>query len=209
MTSSTDQISRILAAIGVRPATAALYVPHLGAAVRVQGIQDSALAMLLAQLAHESAMYERTAESLSYGSAEQIRKTWPTRFSRTWPQALRALVRNPEALANRVYANRLGNGPESSGDGWRFRGRGLIQITGRANYAEVGAALGLPLLDDPGLLEEPAHAAMSAAWYWQRQGLSRYADDVEGCTRAINGGSTGLAERRRLFEAARGVVMSE
>ncbi|MBP0943073.1 glycoside hydrolase family 19 protein [Pseudomonas alliivorans] len=101
-------------------------------------------------------------------------------------------------------AERLGNTPEADGDGQRYRGRGLIQITGRANYAECGEALGLDLIRHPELLERPEHAAMSAAWYWSRRGLNSLADqgDFLAITRRINGGTNGLADRQELYDRA-------
>ena len=197
---TTESIHRILLAMGVRPETAALYAPHLDAAARGWGVADYALPMWLAQLAHESAMFERMVESLNYTKAAQIRRTWPKRFANI--SAAVAFVRKPERLANFVYANRLGNGDAASGDGWKYRGRGLIQITGKDNYRDAGEALGLPLLEEPELLEEPVRAAAAAGWYWNFHDLNRYAGDVEECTRVINGGRNGIDDRRRLYEIA-------
>jgi putative chitinase len=157
----------------------------------------------LAQTAHESAGFTRLTENLNY-SATGLATTWPGRFRGAdgQPNALaRALHRRPEAIANVVYANRMGNGPEASGDGWRYRGRGLLQITGRAQYQRCGAALGLPLVEQPDLLAQPEPAVLSAAWFWQVNGLNELADagDFEAITRRINGGLNGLAERRALW----------
>ncbi|RMS72361.1 Glycoside hydrolase protein [Pseudomonas syringae pv. aceris] len=106
-------------------------------------------------------------------------------------------------------ALRLGNTPEADGDGQLYRGRGLIQITGRANYAECGEALGLDLLQQPELLERPEHAAMSAAWFWHRAGLNTFADrgDFLTITKRINGGTNGLADRQGLYERALKVLV--
>lgn len=157
----------------------------------------------LAQAGHESAGFTRLTENLNY-SATGLAATWPGRFRGAdgQPNALaRALNRRPEAIANVVYANRMGNGPEASGDGWRYRGRGLLQITGRAQYERCGAALGLPLVEQPDLLAQPEPAVLSAAWFWQVNGLNELADagDFEAITRRINGGLNGLAERRALW----------
>lgn len=105
-------------------------------------------------------------------------------------------------------AARLGNTPEADGDGQKYRGRGLIQITGRANYKACGEALGLDLLSNPELLELPQHAAASAAWFWKSRALNTLADrgDIEGITRKINGGLNGLAERVALWNKARKVL---
>lgn len=198
--SQQDTIRRILDAMHVRPETAALYAPHLDAAARGWGVADYALPMWLAQLAHESAMFERMVESLNYTKAAKIRRTWPRRFANI--SVAVAFVRKPERLANFVYANRLGNGDAASGDGWKYRGRGLIQVTGKDNYRDAGEALGLPLLEEPELLEEPVHAADAAGWFWKSHGLNRFASNINDCTRAINGGLNGLPDRMRLYNRA-------
>lgn len=197
---TTDSIHRILIAMGVRPETAGMFATHLHAAAVKWGVPVAALPMLLAQLAHESALFERLVESLNYTKAAQIRRTWPKRFANN--SAAVAFVNRPDRLANYVYANRLGNGDAASGDGWKYRGRGLIQITGRGNYRDAGEALGLPLLEEPELLEEPVHAADAAGWFWKSHGLDRFASNINDCTRAINGGLNGLPDRIRLYERA-------
>ncbi|MDW3710703.1 MULTISPECIES: glycoside hydrolase family 19 protein [Pseudomonas] len=161
----------------------------------------------LAQCAHESAGFSRLAENLNY-SASGLAATWPGRFRGVdgQPNALAlAYQRRPAVIANHVYANRMGNGDEESGDGWRFRGRGLLQITGRGMYQRCGDALGLPLLEQPDLLLQPEPAVLSAAWFWQSNGLNALADagDFEAITRRINGGLNGLAERKALWLKAR------
>ena len=198
--SQQDTIRRILDAMRVRPETAALYAPHLHAAAVKWGVSVAALPMFLAQTAHESMLFERMVENLNYTSAKQIRRTWPKRFAKN--SAAVAFVSKPERLANFVYANRLGNGDAASGDGWKYRGRGLIQLTGRAHYAAAEEAIGLPLLDSPEFLEEPAHAADAAGWFWKRHDLNRIASNINACTRAINGGLNGLPDRIRLYERA-------
>ena len=197
---TTESIHRILLAMRVRPETAALYAPHLDAAARGWGVADYALPMWLAQLAHESAMFERMVESLNYTKAAQIRRTWPKRFANN--SAAVAFVSKPERLANFVYANRLGNGDAASGDGWKYRGRGLIQVTGKDNYRDASESLGLPLLEEPELPEETVHAADAAGWFWKSHGLNRFAFNINACTRAINGGLNGLPDRMRLYELA-------
>lgn len=197
---TTDSIHRILIAMGVHPETAGLFTPHLYATAVKWGVSVAALPMSLAQLAHESALFERAVENLNYTSAKQIRKTWPRRFANN--SAAVAFVRKPERLANFVYANRLGNGDAASGDGWKYRGRGLIQVTGKDNYRDAGESLGLPLLEEPELLEEPVHAADAAGWFWKQRDLNQFWDMVTYCTRAINGGLNGLPDRIRLYERA-------
>ena len=197
---TTESIHRILLSMGVRPETAGLFAPHLFDAATKWEVSVAALPMFLAQLAHESALFERTVENLNYTTVAQIRKTWPRRFPSNASAA--PYVRNPQRLANEVYANRLGNGDAASGDGWKYRGRGLIQVTGKDNYRDAGESLGLPLLEEPELLEEPVHAADAAGWFWKQRDLNRFWDMVTYCTRAINGGITGLPERIRLYELA-------
>jgi putative chitinase len=131
----------------------------------------------LVQIARETNQCRNLEEDLSY-SAEALRSTWPKRFP-TLAMA-QAYERHPEKLANYLYANRLGNGPPETRDGYRFRGRGLIRITGRANYAAAGAALSLDLTSQPELLLAPRNAALSAAWFWKTRGLNELADDKAG-----------------------------
>jgi len=197
---TTESIHRILIAMGVRPETAGLFAPHLFDAATKWEVSVAALPMFLAQLAHESALFERLVENLNYTKAAKIRRTWPRRFANI--SAAVAFVRKPEWLANFVYANRLGNGDAASGDGWKYRGRGLIQVTGKDNYRDAGESLGLPLLEEPELLEEPVHAADAAGWFWKSHGLNRFASNINDCTRAINGGLNGLPDRMRLYELA-------
>ncbi len=198
---TTESIHRILLSMGVRPETAGLFAPHLFDAATKWEVSVAALPMFLAQLAHESALFERLVENLNYIKAAQIRRTWPKRFANN--SAAVAFVSKPERLANFVYANRLGNGDAASGDGWKYRGRGLIQLTGRAHYAAAEEAIGLPLLDSPELLEDPAHAADAAGWFWKSHGLNRFASNINDCTRAINGGLNGLPDRMRLYRKAK------
>jgi putative chitinase len=165
-------------------------------------------AAFLAQLAHESAELRRTQENLNY-SWERLRKVFP-RYFRTDPEA-QAYGRQPERIANRVYANRMLNGDETSGDGWRFRGRGPIQVTGRENYRKSGQALGINLESDPDRLLDPATGCMAAAWFWHSRGLNALADsDDENAfreiTRRINGGFFGLEERVHFWERARAAL---
>jgi putative chitinase len=182
------------------------------------------VAAFLAQCAHESARFSTTVESLNYSDAG-LARTWPKRFAQVnlltgtilrdargnpLPNtAAIKLARRPEAIANTVYANRIGNGDVASGDGWRFRGRGLIQLTGRANYAEYASAMEAHdfIMKNPDLVGHPPHAATSAAWFWSRRGLNALADagDLEAMTRVINGGTHGIENRALLYASARQV----
>ena len=114
------------------------------------------------------------------------------------------IARRQEDIANLTYAGRMGNGDAASGDGWRYRGRGLIQITGRANYIACGEGLSLDLIKQPELLEKPQHACMSAAWFWATKGLNTLADagQFDKITQRINGGQNGAADRQVLYARA-------
>lgn len=169
-------------------------------------------AAFLAQIAHESGELRRLVENLHY-SAERLMQVWPKRFPTL--QKAQQYTQNPSKLANLVYASRLGNGDEASGDGWNFRGRGLIQLTGRGNYQTVGQALHLSLASQPELLEQPTAAALSAAHFWKARGLNELADDrnednddadFAQITRIINGGLNGLNERKRYWQTAKRVL---
>jgi putative chitinase len=162
------------------------------------------VAAFLAQVGHESGQLRTLVEDLNY-SADGLIRTWPKRFSLA--TATNA-ARKPEQIANIVYASRLGNGPAVTGDGWRYRGRGLIQVTGWVNYQACGSALGLDLLTKPELLEQPSYAALSAAWFWSSNGLNNLADggQFEAITRRINGGLNGQPERLKLWAKASSVL---
>jgi putative chitinase len=151
-------------------------------------------AMFLAQTAHESGNFSTTQENLNYsakGLTGIFKKYFPTQDSTI------SYERKPERIANRVYANRMGNGNESSGDGYKYRGRGLIQLTGKDNYTNCGTALGLDLLTDPDQVANNPVAVLSAGWFWDTRRLNTWADkeDIKTVTKKINGGTIGLADR--------------
>lgn len=202
------------------------YVDALNQYMPLYGI-DSPLraAAFIAQIAHESGDFTSTSENLNY-SADGLANTWRTRYAEKGPDqnylavtvngrerfkpnalALR-LHRNDELIANNVYANRMGNGDESSGDGWLYRGRGLKQLTGKSNYAACAKAIGLPLLEQPNLLEQPEGAVLSACWFWESNRLNRFADtkDLKGLTKSINGGLIGYDDRLKYFEQCQEVL---
>ncbi|MGH2512469.1 MAG: glycoside hydrolase family 19 protein, partial [Candidatus Limnocylindrales bacterium] len=164
----------------------------------------SRMAAFTAQLAHESGQLQRWTENLNY-RWERLRQVFPKYF--TSDAQAQAFDRAPERIANRVYADRMGNGSEASGDGWRYRGRGPIQLTGRDNYRACGSAIGVDLIGDPDLLTSPRPGCLAAAWFWARNGLNALADaeDFVTITRRINGGLAGLAERREFWERAKTV----
>ena len=157
------------------------------------------MAMFIAQTGHESGNFATTEENLNYsakGLAGIFKKYFPTEESAT-PYA-----RKPEKIANRVYGARMGNGPESSGDGYKYRGRGVIQLTGKDNYTACGKALELDLLSDPDCVAENPVAVLSAGWFWNTRRLNDWADkgDVKTVTKKINGGDIGLADRKKHYE---------
>jgi len=184
-----------------RSADIACFVTPLAEACAEWGIDTPLrLAAFLAQIAHESGQLRTLAENLNY-SADALLRVFPRHFDTA---GAAAYARQPERIAARVYANRMGNGDEASSDGWRYRGRGLIQVTGHDNYAACGTALSLNLIAQPELLEQPAPAARSAAWFWHRHDLNGLADarDITTITRRINGGLTGLDDRKACYARA-------
>jgi len=169
----------------------------------------SRIAAFLAQVAHESAETTILTENLNY-SALRLTQVWPQRFPAL--AAAQPYAKNPEKLANFVYAGRGGNGNTASGDGWRYRGRGLFQLTTKDNYRFAGQALVLPLAEKPDLVTAPEVAALTAAQFWQRLGLNALADhqvgdndekDFEKISIKINGGKVGLTERKKYWQLAR------
>jgi len=160
-------------------------------------------AAFVAQCSAESGGFTRLEEDLYYRTPERLLQIFPSTI-----QSLadaQHLVRNARALANRVYANRLGNGDEASGDGWTYRGRGLIQLTGRDNYSDASVELGEPYLEQPDMVAAPEHAALTAAWYWHTRKCNILADSCQWdmITRAINGpGMLHATERRVMTDEA-------
>jgi putative chitinase len=152
------------------------------------------VAHFIAQCAHESGNFVFIKENLNY-RAPSLRKT----FAKYFPtdELAQQYEKKPERIANRVYANRMGNGDEASGDGWRYCGRGLIQLTGKDNYTFFAGSLGISEPEAAEYLATFEGAAQSACWYWEQNKLNRFADanDVRGLTRAINGGFIGLEDR--------------
>ena len=152
-------------------------------------------AAFIGQCAHESNNFKTLEENLNY-KPESLMRVWPSRF----PDLATAMkyAHNPEAIANKVYGGRMGNGVEETGDGWKYHGRGLIQLTGKENYDNCGKAISLDLINQPGLLAQPDGAVMSAGWFWNKKGLNVLADsgDYETMTKRINGGTLGLDDRK-------------
>lgn len=188
---------------GIHPTQARVFVDPLKTACARFAIDTPArIAAFLGQVAHESAGFTRLEESLYYRSPELILRNFSA--VRTLEEA-KTLTGNPKALANKVYANRLGNGDEASGDGWKYRGRGLIHLTGRDNYRAAANALHRPYLDRPEMVAEPSDACLTSAWYWWMRGLNELADAwlIGEITRRVNGSKMlGLDDRRQRSEQA-------
>lgn len=163
------------------------------------------LAAFISQCAHESQNFTRVRENLNY-RPETLMKTWKTRFPTL--EKANQYAHNPEKLANFVYANRLGNGPVESGDGFKYIGRGLIQLTGKENYEWFAKSIGIPLDDVPSYLQTFEGAVQSACFFWEANSLNDLADkqDITKLTQKINGGNLGLAERIEKFKLAKKVL---
>ena len=177
------------------------------------------VAAFLAQTSHESGGYTMLKENLNY-RAITLATLWPNRFAvlgadkkpikengKNVPTAVaNAIAGKPELIANLCYSSRMGNGPAESGEGFKYIGRGIKQLTGKDNYTRCGAALGLDLVGNPDLLLEPLPAARSAGWFWKTNNLSKFADagDIKGMTKVINGGYIGLEARQALYDACYG-----
>ena len=193
---TTQQLLQILPNAGQ---VAGVFVPVLNTAMsRYQIVGLKRVAAFIAQVGHESGQLTRLVENLNY-SADALRKTWPSRFN---AELASTAARKPEQIANIAYGNRMGN--TAAGDGWKYRGRGLIQITGKKNYGTCGEALGLDLIAQPELLEKPQHACISAAWFWATSGLNTLADlgAFDTITQRINGGQNGAADRQAQYAKA-------
>lgn len=156
------------------------------------------LAHFLSQTAHESSNFTTVVENLNYTTPQRIIAVFPNKFKKV--EDAKLYVRNPEKLANLVYANKLGNGKPESGDGYKYRGRGYIQLTGAVNYLLFGQKIGVKLLLDPDLVATK-YPLTSAAWFWNRNNINKYADlnNCEKVTRAVNGGLNGYEDRLAKF----------
>ncbi len=162
-------------------------------------------AAFIGQCMHESAGFKTLNENLNY-SAKALMATWPSRFPNE--EIANEYARQPEKIANKVYGGRMGNDVESSGEGWKYRGRGIKQLTGKENYERCGAGLGVDLVENPDLLLEPKYAALSAGWFWNKHNLNDLADkgDIETMTKRINGGLLGLDARKAAIQRAESVL---
>ncbi len=176
-----------LIAAGITPTVARVLLPHLIVAFdRFEIDTPRRMAAFIGQYSHETSGFTRLEENLYYTDPARIAQMFSALRE---VEKARAFTRQPKALANRVYANRNGNGSEASGDGWNYRGRGLPHLTGRGNYRAAGSALGQPLEQNPDRVAEPEAAVLVGAWYWKANGLNALADrwQLDAITRAING----------------------
>lgn len=168
----------------------------------------------LAIIGVETGQLRTVVENLNY-SADGLRKVFGKYFPTT--ELATKYARNPEKIANRVYGGRMGNGDESSGEGWKYRGRGLIQMTGKNNYTEAtrdmyALPMGVDFAREPDLIATPEYAAQSAAWFFEKAGANKLADQLVGgveyetfkkIVQIINGGTNGLAERWEIYQRAK------
>lgn len=161
---------------------------------RFQIITPLQQAAFIGQCGHECGNFRVLEENLNY-RAETLMKLWPKRFPTR--EIADQYARNPKKIANKVYANRMGNRDEASGDGHRFRGRGAIQLTGHSNYYHASQACGVDFVKEPDLVATPQYAALTAGWFWDTHKLNKFADvrDWTGLTKRINGGIIGLDDR--------------
>jgi putative chitinase len=155
----------------------------------------------LAQCAHESGGFRAIKENLNY-KAESLCKVWPRYFPNI--DIARQYAQQPEKIANRAYGGRMGNGPEESGDGWKFCGRGLIQLTGKDNYSRYAASTEQTLDEASEHLTTFEGCVQSAAWFWEANNLNQFADsgDILTMTKRINGGTLGLEDRQKHYAHA-------
>ena len=162
------------------------------------------IAAFIAQCAHESASFTALHENLNY-RAETLSKVWPKKFP---PAVAQQYAHKPEAIANLAYASRMGNGNEASGDGWRYCGRGLIQLTGKDNYTAFADSIGITPEEVSDYVQTFEGAAQSACWFWETNNLNQYADsgDIETMTKRINGGTLGLEDRKKHYEHAKHIL---
>ncbi|EED3357729.1 glycoside hydrolase family 19 protein [Salmonella enterica subsp. enterica] len=196
-------------AAGISAGLSARWYPYITAAMSEFGITAPLdQAMFIAQTGHESAGFTVLKESFNY-SVEALKMTFSKRLTPYQCEMLgriddRQVAHQPQ-IANLVYGGRMGN--KDAGDGWRYRGRGLIQITGLENYTRCGVALKLDLISTPELLTQEKHAARSAAWYFTLRGCLMYSGDVVRVTQIINGGQNGLADRNSRYNKARAALL--
>lgn len=209
--------AQLIAIIPACKPVASAYIAPINAVMQKYGITTKArVAAFVAQIGHESGYLLRQAENLNYTTPERLTAMFRSGFDLDRDRQIdpeevefaKSYLRKPEKLANRVYANRGGNGGESTGDGYRYRGRGPIGLTFRENYRACGTAIGLDLEQYPELVETPIIGMLTAGWYWDTRGLNALADAgrFDEIGQRINGGNNGALERQQLHAAAKKVL---
>lgn len=192
------KLSDLSKCTGLAIESSAKWFPFINEILNEKGINNKfRICAFISQMTHESG-FKPISENLNYASLA-LRQLFKNHFTE---EEATNYHRQPERIANKLYGNRMGNGPEESGDGWRYRGRGLIQITGKDNYIACGKSLGLDLTIDPDLLLQYKPALLSACWYWNSRKLNELADnqDIVSITKKINGGIIGLEHRQKLYQ---------
>jgi len=212
-------LNDLIQGTGCSNKVAEVWLPYFNSIPKNFGIDTPLrMAAFLAQVGHESGGLSLLEENLNY-SAEGLANVWPKRYAKRLQNGLYAknsvgrylpstlaikIARKPVLIASNTYADRMGNGSVDSQEGWKYRGRGLIALTGKANYAELTLNTGIDFVSNPDLLKEPAYALISACFFWKNNNLNRFADkkDILSLSKAINGGIIGLEHRKALYEKA-------
>ena len=212
-------LNDLIQGTGCSNKVAEVWLPYFNSIPKNFGIDTPLrMAAFLAQVGHESGGLSLLEENLNY-SAEGLANVWPKRYARKLQNGLYAknnagrylpstlaikIARKPVLIASNTYADRMGNGSVESQEGWKYRGRGLIALTGKSNYAELTLNTGIDFVSNPDLLKEPAYALISACFFWKNNNLHRFADkkDILSLSKAINGGIIGLEHRKALYEKA-------
>lgn len=195
-------IEDVLKRCRVRPAVAKEYAPHIDAVFLRFGIETPhQKSAFLAQVLYETDSFNRMKESLYYTTPKRIIEVWPSRFTNLSEAAI--YLRSPEKLANYVYGGRNGNNQD--GDGWLFRGRGAIQLTGRGNYQAAQDALDRPYIARPDIVCEPYDAVLTSGWFWDANGINKI-DDIDAVSKKVNRWTKTLKERRLLYGRLMGMI---
>ena len=212
-------LNDLIQGTGCSNKVAEVWLPYFNSIPKNFGIDTPLrMAAFLAQVGHESGGLTLLEENLNY-SAEGLANVWPKRYAKRLQNGLYAknsvgrclptdlaikIARKPILIASWTYADRMGNGSVESQEGWKYRGRGILQITGKSNYVNLTLNTGIDFVSNPDLLKEPAYALISACFFWKNNNLNRFADkkDVLSLSKAINGGIIGLEHRKALYEKA-------
>lgn len=205
MVLTVEQVEKIL--VGNKDATMWYFsLEKFFAAYEIYTLER--ISAFMAQCCHESGNFKVLSENLYY-SAQGLRRVFPSYFPTDELAAQYAM--KPEKIANRVYSSRMGNGPENSGDGWKYRGRGIIQLTGKNNYTNFANSIEKSIEDTIVYLETFDGALHSACWYWDRNNLNALADvkDMKTITKKINGGFNGLDDRLKKYETIQKILKEE